>query len=73
MALLCLVGFPSLEDGLYTMDYSDWLDLDAFIELNVSTPHLVLPFAFAPCIYYLGQTNREHSTETKRTRAVPTI
>ncbi|KAI8882880.1 hypothetical protein K501DRAFT_185718 [Backusella circina FSU 941] len=45
-------------------DSSDWLDLDDFIELNVSTPQViphvqVLPFAFAPCIYYLRQTNRE--------------
>jgi hypothetical protein len=44
---LCLVGFPSLEDGLDTMDYSDWLGLDTFIELNVSgCCHLLLRHVF---------------------------
>jgi hypothetical protein len=54
-------------------DASDWLDLDDFIELNVSTPQVtphvqVLPFAFAPCIYYLRRTNREDIQKYKYLR-----
>lgn len=45
-------------------DSSDWVDLDDFIELDVTTPSIlpsvqVLPFAFTPCIYYLRRSNRD--------------
>ncbi|KAI7900356.1 golgi-body localization protein domain-containing protein [Cokeromyces recurvatus] len=46
------------------LDSADWIDLDDFVEIGVTTPDIlptiqILPFAFVPCIYYLRQINRD--------------